>query len=451
MPDSYKDAYKKFYGRWRELQTTVSPYRDAARIVEKKHAKNGANFNIFSVLSPNEVRLSTFFKHLLDPNASHGQEAKYLEIFLNKLGVNNFTEEEMLSARVVVEDITLEDRRIDILLEVKSLERHLVVGIENKPTAFESKDQVGHYQQDLVKRFKGAQHILLFLSGRGECSLTSAKSMGPDQAASLVEWAYASCGERPTVTSWIQECRKITTAQSVWFALLAFESYLEENFCSKGEETIMNNKNISVDHQALLQYAMQPENIALTLELQDNDVINQTIRHVFKYFFAKINLELGEWLSKNAGWATSLEASDPLNGAGISMRQEDWKNAFSLKLEIWENDWAIGLRAPINTITDGTAGQGTINSDEQLVLTQRANGLGRKYKTSPCWPRYRNVNELKGKSNETLKKLANEASCNELARRLADEFIELAEMFRGARELSEQTHPKLEVTANGHP
>ena len=453
MPDSGENAIKMFFSSWRELQTKVSPYREAARIVEKKHAKNGANFNIFSVLSPNEVRLSTFFKHLLDPNASHGQEANYLEIFLNMLGVDYFTREEMIHARVVVEDITLEDRRIDILLEIKSIRpgRRLVIGIENKPTASESKNQISHYQQDLVRRFKGAQHILLFLSGRGECSLTSTKSTEVAQAASLIEWAYTSCGDKPTVTSWIQECRKITTAQSVWSILLAFESYLEENFCSKGEETIMNKRNISVDHEALFQYSIQPENIALTLEIQGNDIIKLTKLHVLKCFFAKINSNLRELLSKNPEWISSFETTEPLNGSGVSIRLANWRIGFALKLEIWDDIWVIGLRAPLNIITDGKVGDGTINLVQQSVLIKKENSLSRKYKPSNHWPRYRNVDELKGTSNGTLKKLANDEICNELARRLADEFIELAETFRDAPELTEAIHLKSETVSNEHP
>ena len=226
--DNSVNAARRFFDGWRSVQKSAIPYRIAARKAEAAHALTGANFNIFQALWPNEIRISSFIGHLLNPKESHGQGVKYLQLFLAMLDnheLSMLNPEELAMTTVALEYITKEGRRIDLLIDIQCNSNRVIIGIENKPTALEAKDQLKDYQNEL-KKFQNAAHYMIFLSGRGEDS----KSADHAHEIKVQQWSYKIHPSKPSLQNWIKMCVASTSAHSVWSALTAFEEYITKEF-----------------------------------------------------------------------------------------------------------------------------------------------------------------------------------------------------------------------------
>ncbi|WP_299842660.1 PD-(D/E)XK nuclease family protein [uncultured Jannaschia sp.] len=102
--------------------------------------------SVFELLGMNENTLSDVIAELLDPRGTHGQGVLFLNAFLRAIdepGVHGRT-----AVRVVREFVTRHGRRIDILIETPTS----LIGIENKPFAGQSENQLSDYHFDLVTR-----------------------------------------------------------------------------------------------------------------------------------------------------------------------------------------------------------------------------------------------------------------------------------------------------------
>lgn len=166
-----------------------------ARVAEAK----GEHFNIFSILNmeTNEEQThSRFIAELLNPEGRHGMDGKFLELFLEKLEIENFKTE---AARVDVEynlgKVSDENGgRIDIL--VRSGDRCIV--IENKIYAEEQPNQLLRY----YNAFDNSEIFFLTLDGSESSQHTNLTNL---------QINYHNISYAKDILTWLNSCLKEAT------------------------------------------------------------------------------------------------------------------------------------------------------------------------------------------------------------------------------------------------
>ena len=80
------------------------------------------SYNIFQVLEieSKEVLICRFLGDLLDPNGSHGCEIEFLKRFFKLLKAEEVSDAELMNAKVVLEEHTDNNRRIDIVIHLST-------------------------------------------------------------------------------------------------------------------------------------------------------------------------------------------------------------------------------------------------------------------------------------------------------------------------------------------
>lgn len=200
------------------------------------------DFNLFSILWSDEVRLSNMIASLLNPSESHGQGSTFLDAFLDTLEdknpsisaahkIRDFKHAWIDSKNIKVEIeqstgmIEATQRRMDILVRGNNYG----LMIENKPWAADQKDQMKDYRDELSKRFQHGQHAMIYLSGDGtpptEYSLSDMDRNTFEQNGELLVIAY-----RPHLTSWLQRCLALAEADRVRWIIKDFIAYIETSF-----------------------------------------------------------------------------------------------------------------------------------------------------------------------------------------------------------------------------
>jgi hypothetical protein len=101
----------------------ASKFEDIVNELKEHNRLTSRNFNVIGLFSPGETMHSYLIAYLLDPLEEHGQGSLFLNIFLDKLGIENPNKGKNWV-------VTAETGRIDILL--KRTHPHSVVVIENK-------------------------------------------------------------------------------------------------------------------------------------------------------------------------------------------------------------------------------------------------------------------------------------------------------------------------------
>jgi hypothetical protein len=102
----------------------VPQFHGVMKQISETNRLTSAGFNLIKFFSPGETMHSNLLAYLLNPRAAHGQKNLFLNVFLEKLGIENLNKDR--------EDwiVTAETGRIDILL--RRADPHSVVIIENK-------------------------------------------------------------------------------------------------------------------------------------------------------------------------------------------------------------------------------------------------------------------------------------------------------------------------------
>lgn len=127
------------------------------------------NFNIFDYLRTDEMGLSRCIASLLDPNGTHGQGSLFLERFLKHIDKDSLSDNldnhwtDVLSdgCKIFLEKQANGQRRIDVYLRFKTGE---IIGIENKPWAWDQENQLKDYAEFIKKEAKGKKWLLIYLS-----------------------------------------------------------------------------------------------------------------------------------------------------------------------------------------------------------------------------------------------------------------------------------------------
>lgn len=114
--------------------------------------------NPFGLLVPNELAMSRVIADLLDPRGSHGQGALFLNALCELAGFRPVTARDHV--KVTREAMTLQGRRIDILIETTTM----VLGIEVKLDAGQQPNQLADYLDEIRLRAGSRDVALLFMS-----------------------------------------------------------------------------------------------------------------------------------------------------------------------------------------------------------------------------------------------------------------------------------------------
>lgn len=132
------------------------PRCDAERVGAERYGS--PRLSAFELLGTNENVLSNVLAELFDPRGAHGQGTLFLNALLRAIGERIVHTREPV--KITREFVTKHRRRIDILIETNSA----LIGIENKPFAVQSENQLSDYQKDLEERAGKRKPRLIFIS-----------------------------------------------------------------------------------------------------------------------------------------------------------------------------------------------------------------------------------------------------------------------------------------------
>ncbi len=144
-------------------QNLIQNISNQLRIIKSLDKAYGSelsvDFNSFRFYPQNENKISEILAFLLDPNETHNQGDRYLNIFLNYLGISYNTS----SVEVITEKTTGTNRRIDIWLSFN--QNSEIIGIENKihEDTPDQENQIHDYLEYL-KKVAIDNYTLLYLA-----------------------------------------------------------------------------------------------------------------------------------------------------------------------------------------------------------------------------------------------------------------------------------------------
>lgn len=191
-------------------------------------ARLAPDFKLFQHVIVHEMNLSAILADLLSPKGTHGQGSKFLEVFLSQFGLSlGNNRKNIVSAKVITEFRTQENRRIDIVIDIKN---DIMIGIENKPWTGDSDNQLKDYANDLEKMAakENINWCIVYLSGRGESP--SKNSIKPDAWEGLIARKKAKELSYKYIAEWLEECMGKCKSERVWFFLGELRRYIDSEF-----------------------------------------------------------------------------------------------------------------------------------------------------------------------------------------------------------------------------
>ena len=237
----------------------LTPAVEMATKAQKRLDRLAATkFSVFHYFKENENLISGIFADLLRPDGSHGQGAMFLKLFLKEIDLGKSNEREKASGRddkhppkgasirglkdydaldpcavwteyaAPVKDEHGKPRRIDIVLKFEG--GNELIGVENKPWAYEQCDQVQHYLDCLQEDDDLA--CILYLSGDGSDSKTIKEASAKHYLT--VPYGYARKGA--SVAHWIAQCHAHCKADRVRWFLNELREYIDRMFYAESRE-----------------------------------------------------------------------------------------------------------------------------------------------------------------------------------------------------------------------
>ena len=204
------------------LAPAISVAVEAQRRLDRVAA---TRFSVFHYFKENENLVSGIFADLLRPDGSHGQGTAFLRLFLEEIDRGEASGIRRISCygpleqcSVYTEYPTDRGRRIDIVLKL----RDMWIGVENKPWAFEQRDQLQDYLV-FLQRWRDDQACVLYLSGDG----TDAQTIKDKDHYLTIPYGAK---DGPSVAHWVAECSRHCEAENVRSFLKDLLKYIERRF-----------------------------------------------------------------------------------------------------------------------------------------------------------------------------------------------------------------------------
>jgi hypothetical protein len=193
----------------------------------KLEGQLATHFTVFDYIKTDEIMLSDILQSLLDPSGKHGQADRFLNLFLNAVGLH--PPSPLTRTQVKREDTTTyiakQNRRIDLTFDFNGGE--LGIGLENKPWAVEGEDQVADYMDHLTRKYGENKYRLIYLSGDGSkpISLTPQQLEEHERRGQLIVISYFN-----ELITWLRECERQCQAERVRVFLRDFTNYIVHTF-----------------------------------------------------------------------------------------------------------------------------------------------------------------------------------------------------------------------------
>lgn len=217
-----------------KLLKAVTAELKAVRTARERYTvKLSPDFNCFDYIEPNELRFSQIFADLLDPKGSHAQDSRFLDAFLQRLGLDDWTGKP--AEWVKTEDRTTgidQDRRVDIRIHWTD-SRELV--IENKPWANSPQDQLLDYIKDLEKRQVVNWHVVYLGGTSAEPDEKSLPAGERDRRVEQKKLILTTYGD--LIVPWLTECMGLCESDRFRWFLGEFKAYVLAEF--KGERDMV--------------------------------------------------------------------------------------------------------------------------------------------------------------------------------------------------------------------
>jgi hypothetical protein len=262
-------------------------------------------FNLFEALGAvsAEIRHSNFLAWLLNPNGSHGLDDTIVKRFLQRALIHLGDERPLTPVDLDLMDLSdLEVRRewadIDVLL--LSPQNRLVIVIENKIGAVESKGQLEKYRTRIRKDFPldgevRWRHLLLFLTINGD----------PPSDGAFIPISYMQIVE---LLDAIVKNRDATLSPDVKMAIRHYVQMLRRQHM-EDSELIRLARIVYTKHKAALDFIFdnRPDHWSDTREivaslLKELPVVLEFSTLTFVRFYPELWKPWAEYLSQGTGW-----------------------------------------------------------------------------------------------------------------------------------------------------
>ncbi|HEI9871711.1 TPA: PD-(D/E)XK nuclease family protein [Morganella morganii] len=216
----------------------------------KFYTKLSPEFSIFSLFKQNEMSVSRCMAFLLNPNENHAQSHLFLHYFYNKF-LSDYQKPDKISC-LLEKSINIgrkndtDLRRLDIYIETDEL----LIGIENKPWAADSKDQLNNYAEWLSQQAdkKGKDWKLIYLSPSEYSEESLSKKNKKKYHGNILHLTFYE------IKAWLDDTSPFIKSTPVKVFVESFSDYINKSInmeTSMGlsediiELTIRNNKNIN--------------------------------------------------------------------------------------------------------------------------------------------------------------------------------------------------------------
>jgi hypothetical protein len=273
-------------------------------------SKLALKFNSLHFLSWNENKVSEILAFFLDPHADHQQGDIFLKLFLDYFDVH-FPYSDVSKVRVKLEETTLDNRRVDIVISYRGNEQ--LLGIENKiyPWTKDQDGQVKDYLHYLESMSTSGNYQLFYLAPKSkklseysvgsECQdyLESKKLLIINYEDHIIpllkQFAMYAGNER--VRNFITDFELRLREEYLGIDNLTdtnmITNYIKENTGNlKTAFSIYNNLNqVKLDLREELQRQMKE--LADELNLEFNDQNNHFVLIELRDTYVKYNYEMG--------------------------------------------------------------------------------------------------------------------------------------------------------------
>ncbi len=419
-------------------------------------------FNALEYLRTDELGLSRIIADLLEAGteAAHGQGPLFLRTFLTKLGIGlTLSDSDLEQAGVSREQKTANGRYIDIYVEIPSGDGTFRFGIENKPYADDSENQVRDYLTHLRSESKpGDDFLLIYLSpsgeGPSEHSLPSTELKSwpkPKQFTIMPYHGQYSGGDTDdrdqakdvsreyrapfSLTDWLAACREKCQVERVRWFLGETESFCQRQF---GDQTMTT----SSEANALEKYLhANPDHFLTAQVIYDSwaGIKKRIIERFLKHLHDRIKYETKTKLRHIDDLKFGCEySSDGATKCNLFFYRQSWKeykdapNTHPKTFTIWLQNQEAGPKKFMYGVASPLEEDGMNNEGDKTSLRCLKRNLQQEmsgaYKQKKCFPTCTYVDESLGDWNKLLPNLHRECEKNggDITDWYVEKLIELA-------------------------
>ena len=325
-------------------EQSISHFFSVLREKKKSYEENykyfapklAPKFSIFNFVRRDENALSYIIANLLDPMGEHEQGSVFIELFTDflilKMGDKpnenlKLIGENHKSAKCVTESTTGQivnsQRRIDIVIDFGNFG----IGIENKPWAFDQKDQLSDYSKELEKRYH-ENFLLIYLTGSdwevSEYTIQKEELKTLKSKSRFIQITYQELKE------WIIDCEAKCQADRVRNFLRDFADYCDIQF---GNGIIMSDENL------IKEYLLgNPTNIELAFQIE------KVLPKLKDQILCKLVDKIKENFSSD--WIVDTDSKlgfGSTQNTFINFKKPEWKEQY-ITIMIEAGGWCYGIR-----------------------------------------------------------------------------------------------------------